>query len=272
MKNPLALALCLAAPAAFAVTTATVVGQTDTHPNAVSLSVGAFTGAADQSQPLLWAAASGEVANGFTDFRTAAEGRIDAGYTVVGLDGPTTLTFTWRLTGSRGWNIDNASFGGGVGAGIFNQVGAAYIHNIGWDISYVDGPPFMGDFAGVLSGPVRVTGQAGPDGAFGQVLPAGSWGGQGSVQAQTLWLLDSGWSGVLSLGAGISISGEVDTAYAISLVSVTRPQALGIASAAYLLLDNGTQIPITAVPEPGPGLLLLAGLATMAWRLRRAAR
>ncbi len=28
----------------------------------------------------------------------------------------------------------------------------------------------------------------------------------------------------------------------------------------------------TAVPEPGPGLLLLAGLATMAWRLRRAAR
>jgi hypothetical protein len=203
---------------------------------------------------------------------------VDARFTVVGLSGPTPLSFLWGFSGSRAWSTENASFGGSLGAGIFVDTGSLYIHGIGWGISYVDGPAFMGDFAGTLEAPLGVTGQAGYDGLFGAVLPSGAWNGQGLTTAQTLWTLDSGWGGTLSLQSMVGLSGDVTATYGIELLAVTLPPSLLAHTAvstggAYLLLDNGTQIPIlAAVPEPGPGLLLAGGLLAMGWRLRRQVR
>lgn len=265
------------APGAQATATATINGQAVTDPTLATLSAGSLSASADLADATLQVLASGQGQGSFTSPREGAEGRIDARFTVVGLSGPTPVSFHWGFSGSRTWSTEGASFGSGLGAGIFMDVGALYIHGIGWGISYVDGPVFMGDFAGSLEGPVAVNGQAGAEGLFSAVLPTGNWDGQGLTTAQTLWTMDSGWGGTLSLLSGIGVSGEVDATYGVELLAVTLPAALLAQAAApggaYLLLDNGTQIPITAaVPEPTPAALLACGLLVMGWRLRQQAR
>lgn len=268
--------LLAAAPLAQAVATATANGQSVTDPTFATLASGTVAASADQGDATLQVLSSGQGQGGFTSPRVGAEGRIDARFTVVGLSGPATLAFDWAFTGARTWSTESASFGSGLGAGIFMDTGAIYIHQIGWGISYVDGPVFMGDFAGILEAPVGVVGQAGAPGLFSEVLPGGNWGGQGLTTAQTLWTMDNGWGGTLSLWSGIGVSGEVDASYGVELLGVTIAPALLAQAApggAYLLLDNGTQIPITAaVPEPAPAALLACGLLVMGWRLRQQAR
>ena len=58
-------------------------------------------------------------------------------FSVVGLIGVAPLSFNWAYSGTRTWNVDNASFNVTLNAGLS---GAGFIDNVGWGIRYVDPP------------------------------------------------------------------------------------------------------------------------------------
>lgn len=268
--------LAAAAPAALADAKVEISGQIEQHTSFATLSgvpgAGSLSGSADRRDPALLVQVGGGVPGFFTCCRVSSSATLESGYTAQGLGAAgQTVTFTWEATGVLTWSSENANVGETFGASIFNKVGAIYIHGAGWSNGFVDGPVFMGDFAGSVTGPVKDTGHAGPPGMFGETVPSAPWGGNGTVSFQTHWWLADGWSGTLSLGAGIAIVGDADAQLSLRLVSATAANPTGGAG---LQLDNGVLIPISAVPEPAGGWLLLGGLglvaAVAARRSRRA--
>lgn len=252
-----------------------VLGQAESRPSAHALLVaalgGVYSASGDRAQPLLEARVSSSTASSFLA-RHGASARVESGYTVVGLVARAPVTFTWEFSGSLQWNPDNASQGLELHAGIFSRGPDAFIDGIRWGISFVDGPVFMGDFAGSTSAAVTGSGSAGAPGLFSADLPAAAWDGRGSVQATTTWVLSGGGWGDLTLAASTGVGGDVQADHAVRLLGLQVPDTRWLSGGpAYLLLDNGTQIPIAAaVPEPAPVALLVVGLAALAWRRQRA--
>jgi PEP-CTERM motif len=268
----LAAWLVAAAPAVRADAVVDIAGQTVQQPSFATLSgvpgAGSLSASADRRDASLLVQVAGGVPGFFTCCRVGSSAGIDSNYTVNGLSAAGQMvTFTWEATGTLTWSTENASVAESFNVGIFNKVGALYIHNVGWGTSFVDGPVFMGDFAGSATGPVKDNGHAGPEGVFDQTVPAAEWGGNGTVRFQTHWMLGDGWGGSLSVGTGISLVGDADAHLALRLVSATVAGPVGPAE---LLLDNGVAIPITAVPEPASLWMLLGGLGLVAlWAGRR---
>lgn len=260
-------ALCLAGAAAQAQNTGTVraeaagvVQESATQPSATASS-GSFSATATRTSTL----ASGAISNNFTALRTAADASTRSYFTIVGLDGTVPLTFHWEFTGTRGWSTESASFGGQLVADLRT---GAFISVVGWGISYVDGPAFMGDFAGSLQGSFGVS-AAGS--LFSNTLPGGAWDGQGSRSANTtMEQASSGATGSFYLESSFGISGDVQATYTSRLVGVTAANA---GPGAYLQLDNGSRISITsAVPEPQTWGMLVSGLLAMAGMAARRRR
>ena len=183
---------------------------------------------------------------------------------VIYLNTLTPLTFVWQFTGSRSWNPDNAAVSIGMGVGLQS---AGFIDNVGWGISYVDAPPSFGDFAGVLSSPFGVS-AAGV--GFSNVLPVGDWNGLGSRQVSSTmqWALTD-TTGSFSLDVNGGMVGDVLGSNTLTLIGLTVPVGTVLAnSGAFLLLDNGVRLRITAVPEPQAWALLAVGLALVGFRRR----
>lgn len=265
--------LAAAAPAARADAKVEINGVVDQQTSLATLSgvpgAGSLAGSADRRDAGLQVQVGGGVPGVFTCCRVGAAATLESSYTVSGLGTGEVVTFTWEASGTLGWSTENANVGQAFGASIFNKVGATYIHGVGWSQSFVDGPVFMGDFAGSVTAPIQDTGHAGPPGVFGESVPAAHWGGNGTVQFQTHWTLADGWSGTLSLSASAGLVGDAQTALSLRLVSLTVAQPTGPAA---LLLDNGVSLPISAVPEPGGAWLLLAGLGVVVAAGRRRRR
>ena len=202
---------------------------------------------------------TGSSRNFFRDAEVRADAVATSDYTVVGIAVGTPLTFNWAFTGSRSWDVDNAGFGGGLKV---EWSGAGFIHNFGWGISYIDGPPAFGDFAGVLQAELLVA-EAGGNLPLTTGLPS-PWNGQGLMNVQSLWTANPGATGTITLRSGIGMSGTLDASYSLRLVSITVPSELWLPGPAFLELDSGEQFPISAVPEPSVWLLMLFGLGVAA--------
>jgi len=258
--------LAAVAPSARADAKVEIAGQTAQQPSFATLSgvpgAGSLSGSADRRDAGLQVQVGGGVPGSFTCCRVGSSATLESGYTVHGL-GATgqVVTFTWEAAGTLVWSSEGANVGESFGVSIFNKVGAGYIHGVGWSNSFVDGPAFMGDFAGNVLAPVKDTGHAGPAGVFSETVPAAQWGGNGTVRFQTHWWLADGWSGTLGVGAGIALVGDADAQLSLRLVSATMANPVGPAE---LLLDNGVAIAISAVPEPGSHWMLLGGLGLVA--------
>ena len=188
-------------------------------------------------------------------------------FTVVGLQGVVPLSFNWTLTGSHQWSAEGAN----VGLSFAMALSApGFIDTVRWGISFVDGPAALGDFAGTLSNPFTVS-AAGSN--FVNQLPAGSWDGQGVRHASlVMQLAESGLVGAMEYEVSAGMSGFASATGTLALASVTVPSAAQLQPGAHLLLDNGQQILITAVPEPETGMMLLAGLLTLAVAVRQRRR
>lgn len=186
-------------------------------------------------------------------------------FTVLGLDNLTPLTFHWTFTAARTWHPDNTVFHVNMAVGL---TAPGFIDNVGWGISYVDYPPAFGDFAGTLVAPFGV---AAAGVGYSNGLPVGDWNGQGSrdVTITMLWAITGGTG---NFGASIESgnAGDLAAQHHIGLSGLSVPAGTLIApGGAWLLLDNGQQLPIaTAVPEPQTWLLLGAGLLWLGRRRR----
>lgn len=187
----------------------------------------------------------GSVANNFTDQSTPMQSRASSDFTVVGLVGTVPLTFHWGFSGSRTWDVNNASFGGSLNAGLD---GPGFITNVDWGISYVDAPANQGDFAGILTNSFS-SNSAGAN--FAIAFDPTTWSGQGTRTATTTILAaTSGMAGTYSLLSDVGFSGDVTASYGSELTRVTVQDASQLLPGAHLLMDNGSQFAITAIPEP----------------------
>ena len=232
-------------------------------PTAVTASAAdaGFTANTTRFQGITTANISGQF---FTAPSQPVRARAWSEFAVEGLNTLTPLTFVWQFTGSRSWNPDNAAVSIGMGVGLQS---AGFIDNVGWGISYVDAPPSFGDFAGVLSSPFGVS-AAGV--GFSNVLPVGDWNGLGSRQVSSTmqWALTD-TTGSFSLDVNGGMVGDVLGSNTLTLIGLTVPVGTVLAnSGAFLLLDNGVRLRITAVPEPQAWALLAVGLALVGFRRR----
>lgn len=139
----------------------------------------------------------------------------------------------------------------------------------------MDGPPALGDFAGVLRNPFG-TAEAG--GGYFIALSAGPWDGRGSRDASaTMSGATSGGTGSLALLLDGAVSGDVFSRHALTLAGLTVANSASIAPAgACLLFDDGRAVATTAaVPDRAADLgdaerwPLAAGLGLLSLRLRR---
>lgn len=187
----------------------------------------------------------GSVANYYRDTYTPMASRTSSDFTVVGLNGTAALTFHWGFSGSRTWDPNNAAFGGRLSVALESS---GFNSTLGWGISYVDGPVSEGNFAGVL------TNSFNPSGAGGGYVVAfdpADWNGQGTRTATTtMTSAFTGRAGTYYLRSEVDFSGNVTASYGSVLSRVTVEDGSQIAAGAHLQLDNGSQVAITAVPEP----------------------
>lgn len=210
--------------------------------------------------------AFGTISNVYTSQQTLVAANANSQFTIIGLIGSVPLTFNVEFSGTRLAAVDNASFQSDMK---FELQAPGVVDNVGWGISYVDGGAPEGDFSGVLSAPF---GAATAGSAFVNSLPAGNWDGQGTrMLAVTLTGVGAGSQGSMYLQSQFGFSGGVTADYSTRLVSVTVANGAQIAPGAHLLLDDGSQVLITAVPEPETWAMLLAGLALVSMRSRRRA-
>lgn len=233
----------------------------------VTATIGDFTAIASRVD----ANAYGTSVNSFNDFihgGVIARAVTVTYFSVAGLVGVVPLTFNWEYSGARIWNVDAASFSVMLTARLS---GPGFIDSIRWGISYVDGPPAWGDFAGNLAhefvpesiGNLGVT--------FDHVLPVGQWNGQGARMASSTWLAAAnGEVAEYVLFAVSSLAGDLVADYRIRLASVTVADASQLLPGAHLQLGNGSQIAITAVvPEPHTWALMMGGLVAVSLLIRR---
>ena len=236
-------------------------------PAAVSATA-VFAGLAAQAQRVDISTQGNAAGGFFTGPNQPVRAYTASEFTVHGLDTATALTFYWRFEAARSWDINNAAYSVTMTASL---TAPGFIDNLGWGISYVDGPPALGDFAGVLSNPFG-TSMAGL--GFSNVLPVGIWDGQGTRDASTT--MDgaiTGGTGSFALLLQSGIAGDVLSQHRLRLSGLTVADSTALAPlGAHLLLDDGSRIAITAaVPEPQAWALLAAGLGLLALRLRRRA-
>lgn len=233
--------------------------------SATAFSVSASDGAYSATSSRTAGHVAGTSANAFVNLTTSSIAGASSDFTVVGLVGTVPLTFNWEFSGHRAWNVDSASFQAGLTATL---IAPGFIDNVGWGVSFVDGPVNQGDFAGILSNTFSQS-TAGLN--FANVLPPGSWDGEGSRRASTtMSLATTGSSGSFGLQSSIGLSGDITASFSLSLVSVNVANAGQMALGAHLLLDNGSQVAITtAVPEPQHWAMLAAGLLVMTLLLAR---
>ena len=245
---------------------ANTVTDLQTGPTAIQASAnsGSLTAAASRVLGTIDGAVS---TPSFTDPRIPLVAGGASQFTVVGLQGVVPLSFNWTMTGSHAWSSESAN----VGLSFAMALSApGFIDTVRWSISFVDGPASMGDFAGTLSNPFTVS-AAGSN--FVNQLPVGSWDGQGVRHASlVMQLAESGIVGSMEYEVSAGMSGVASATGTLALASVTVPTAAQLQPGAHLLLDNGQQILITAVPEPEAGAMLLAGLLTLAVAVRQRRR
>jgi len=260
----------------------TVLGTPYSAPSTLSITdsgvshagtTGTLGAAGDRTTPGLTSSVSGQTSGFFTWGVLGSESVVTSTYQAFGLAPGAMVDFTWKFGGSRTEAVDNATVSMGAGVRIFNKSGPVgiYIHNMGWSISYVDGPAFMGEFAGTgtaLWG-VPPGGAAGNPANFSAVGPAAAWDGRSTVTVITSYHLETGSSGDLTVSTGHSLAGDVAQSTLFgTLQSATVASASMLTGPAYLLLDNGVQIPISAVPEPSPAMLWAAGALLLAFVAR----
>lgn len=262
----------------------TVLGAPYTAPSTLSITdsgvshagtSGTLGAAGDRSTPSLASSVSGQTSGFFTWGVLGSESVVTSTYQAFGLAPGAMVDFTWTFGGSRTEAVDNATVSMGAGVRIFNKSGPVgiYIHTMAWSISYVDGPASMGEFAGTATAlwGVPPGGAAGNFANFSSVGPATAWDGRSTVTVITSYRLETGSSGDLTLSTRHALAGDVTQSILSGTLQSATVASTSMLSGgpAYLLLDNGVQIPISAVPEPMPAMLWSAGVLLLAVAARR---
>ena len=266
------LLACATGPSLSAATTLSAVAggdsQTVTGPLAVSASAAAsgFTATTTRTSTTVSGATSGGF---FTAVSGTADARSTSDVSITGITSGAPLTFRWDFSGSRNWNPENANVQHELVAGFS---GGGFIYSFRWAIGYVDGPVFMGDFAGTLSSGAGISaaGNFGPE----EQLSFPVWDGMGTISPTlTLTQFSDGWVGSYGHIANLGFGGDVTGSYSIDLRSITVPDASFLTGPAFMTFDNGQQIAITVIPEPTSAALFALGLSgAMATRRRRDVR
>lgn len=187
----------------------------------------------------------------------SASARADVGFTAYSMAAEfTPVTFHFELTGQLLAEVDNANVGLSAGYGFGSTSSLGLIHQVGWSVGWVDGPSFMGDFAGIDKASPGIGAAGYP--LSSQWTPA-EFDGRGSVSFTTDLPLRDGDTGSFWHQVDMGLGGNVESTLSFRLTHLSTSAML--APGAHLLLDNGQRIEITsAVPEPKAWLLLLGGL------------
>ncbi len=210
---------------------------------------------------------SGAVAGALTPDRVPASARAFSEFSIVGLAGSVPLTFHWTFAGSRDGELDNTGFRSTMRVTLN---GPGFVDIVSWGISYADSTPNTGDFAGTAQSAFGVS-AAGNN--FSNQLPAGHWDGIGSRMVTTTMVsATSGMAGSFALFLDIGLAGQVSASHSLQLSAVTVADPLQLDAGAHLLLDDGSQIMISAVPEPSTWAMMLAGVVLMGRYARRRTR
>jgi hypothetical protein len=242
--------------------------ETVTGPLAISASAAdnGFTATTTRTSTAISGATSGGF---FTAISGSADARTTSDFTITGITAGAPLTFRWDFSGARSWSPENANVQHELVAGFS---GGGFIYNFRWAIGYVDGPAFMGDFAGTLTSGAGISaaGSFGPD----ETLSFPVWDGQGTISPTlTLTQFSDGSEGSYGQIATLAFGGDVNGSYSIDLRSITVPNASFLTGPAFMTFDNGHQIAIMAVPEPSSTAAIAIALAgTLAIGRRRQGR
>lgn len=212
---------------------------------------------------------TGSTNNGFLDPFTNGSASAASLYTVSGIVNAAPVTLTWAYSGARTWDTENASVQNGISVALNSFDGAFFIYEVGWSLSFVDGPAFMGDFAGNLETGAGI-GQGGVTDGFVLQFPS-TWTGLGTIYPTLTLPMNNLMSGTYSQSASIALSGTVSATYSVELLSATVPNGSYLTGPAFISFDSGAQIPITAVPEPSTYALLFGG-AVLGWVVYRRRR
>lgn len=181
----------------------------------------------------------------------------ESGYTAFGLAANAPVTLTWRWTGSYATFPDDAQLSIGGSVGVFYPGTIATVTFNG--LSFVDNAPGAGDFAGQGFGTLFC-------GGAGNGVPSCSstWNGRGTRTTTLDMIASTGTQGTFGQSIAASVGGAATTlSFSIQLVGATVPNAGFLTGPAYLQLDNGQQILISAVPEADTWAMFAAGLAVI---------
>lgn len=230
----------------------------------------------------LFSRVDGQTNGGFLDGLTGLKAESRVGYEVVNLPEWTPVTFHYQFSGSVAAVGDNASVWMSARFHFEPLTDVLLLHSTVWSVGWVDGPPFMGDFAGSYLGALGV-------GAAGTPVPTtwsqGVWDGNGTVFINSTVPLKSGQQGVFAHDVDVGLAGQVAVGLEVRLLGVSRPEAVIIPNQQaafgslndpqpYLRFDDGSTMAIltTPVPEPATPALWLLGLGVLGWTGRRRAQ
>ena len=184
---------------------------------------------------------------------------------VHGVSPATSIKFHWVLSGTWGAVIDDSSYQ--VHAIAYGD-SPAKLETVSFGgLSFVDGPPAQGDFAGSATGTVV-------RGGAGNGIPVETpyeWNGQGAIEFDIEGLYSEDSAG--AFGFQLSVDGANFFAnYSFTLASVSTAGASP--SGAYLLFANGERLDVTHAPGalPEPSTAWLTGLTLLVLLRARSSR